>query len=145
MWMVTRHGESSCGSIAPMEAAPLPIDESARLAALARYDILDTPAEDAFDDLTAIAAQVCGYPIALLTLIDRDRQWFKSRFGIDRLSTRRDDAFCAHAILQDDIFEITDARQDRRFADNPLVVGDPDIRAYAGMPLATADGHRLGA
>jgi PAS domain S-box-containing protein len=127
-----------------MEAAPLPIDESARLAALARYDILDTPAEDAFDDLTAIAAHVCGYPIALLSLIDRDRQWFKSCFGIDGLSTRREDAFCAHAILQDDVFEVADATRDPRFADNPHVVGEPGIRAYAGMPLATPDGHRLG-
>ena len=127
-----------------MEAAPLPIDEPARLAALARYDILDTPAEAAFDDLTAIAAQACGCPIALLSFIARDRQWCKSRFGIDGPSPGRDDEFCAHAILQDDIFEVEDAVQDVRFADTPCVAGPPHIRAYAGVTLVTPDGHRLG-
>ena len=99
-----------------MEAAPLPIDEPARLAALARYDILDTPAEAAFDDLTAIAAQACGFPIALLSFIARDRQWCKSQFGIDGPAPGRDEEFCAHAILQHDIFDVEDAVQDVRFA-----------------------------
>ena len=127
-----------------MEAAPLPIDEPARLAALARYDILDTPAEAAFDDLTAIAAQACGFPIALLSFIARDRQWCKSQFGIDGPAPGRDEEFCAHAILQHDIFEVEDAVQDVRFADTPCVAGPPHIRAYAGVPLVTPDGHRLG-
>ncbi|HTV02467.1 MAG TPA: GAF domain-containing protein, partial [Luteitalea sp.] len=128
-----------------MHAPPLPVDEPTRLQALERYDVLDSPPEDAFDDLTAIAAQVCGYPIALLSLIDRDRQWFKSRYGIDGMrETARRNAFCAHAILQQDVFEIPDALKDPRFAANPYVLGAPDIRAYAGMPLATPDGHHLG-
>ncbi|BCS33795.1 hypothetical protein TBR22_A30230 [Luteitalea sp. TBR-22] len=127
-----------------MTAAPLPHDEAERLRALDRYAILDSPPEADFDDLTAIAAAVCGTPIALLSLVDRDRQWFKSRYGLDVAETARELAFCAHAILQADVFEVADALEDPRFADSALVNGAPFIRSYAGMPLETPDGQRLG-
>ena len=119
-------------------------DEERRLATLGRYGVLDTPPEQAFDDLTRLAAQVLGTPIALVSLIDRDRQWFKSRVGIEVCSTPRDMAFCAHAILGDDVMVVEDALQDPRFANNPLVTGDPFIRFYAGAPLIADDGLALG-
>lgn len=119
-------------------------DEERRLATLGRYGVLDTPPEQAFDDLTRLAAQVLGTPISLVSLIDRDRQWFKSRVGIEVCSTPRDMAFCAHAIHGDDVMVVEDALQDPRFADNPLVTGDPFIRFYAGAPLIADDGLALG-
>ena len=119
-------------------------DEERRLATLGRYGVLDTPPEQAFDDLTRLAAQVLGTPIALVSLIDRDRQWFKSRVGIEVCSTPRDMAFCAHAIHGDDVMVVEDALQDPRFANNPLVTGDPFIRFYAGAPLIADDGLALG-
>ena len=124
--------------------APFPLNESERLAALQRLDILDTPAEQAFDDLAALAAQLCDTPIALVSLVDGARQWFKARHGIDVAETGRQESFCAHAILGDDILEIPDTREDDRFADNPLVTGAPNIRFYAGAPLEGRDGHRYG-
>ena len=123
---------------------PLLPDEPERLAALERYEILDTPAEQAFDDLTLLASHVCETPIALVSLVDTDRQWFKSRVGLEIAETPRDVAFCAHAIAETGTMVIPDALADERFAGHPLVVGDPQIRFYAGAPLRVSDGHALG-
>ncbi len=128
-----------------MTSAPVPVDEEERLAALRSYEVLDTLAEDQFDALTHLAASTCGTPVALISLIDRDRQWFKSAVGLEGISqTPRDEAFCAHAILGDQVFQVADARQDVRFADNPLVTGPLQMRFYAGMPLITPAGQALG-
>lgn len=119
-------------------------NEAARLRALHAYHILDTDPEQAFDDLTLLASQVCGTPIALITLVDEKRQWFKSRVGIDVRETERSISFCAHAIEEPGLFEVPDTLSDHRFRENPMVVNDPHIRFYAGAPLLTRDGDPLG-
>ena len=127
-----------------MQTAPLPKDESARLDALNQFEILDTPPEESFDSLARLASQICGTPIALVSLIDSTRQWFKTKVGIDVPETSRNIAFCAQALHQSDVLIVPDATQDPRFADNPLVTAAPYMRFYAGMPLITPTGHALG-
>ncbi len=124
--------------------AKLPETEAVRLQILRDYDILDTPLEAEFDDFTLLASQICGTSIALISLIDEERQWFKSRLGIDASETCRDAAFCAHALHHTEVFLVPDAQKDPRFCDNPLVTGEPFVRFYAGAPLLTAGGHALG-
>jgi len=127
-----------------MQKPEIPVNESDRLVALDRYDILDTMPEQEYDDLTQLAADICGTPIALISLVDRDRQWFKSRVGLDATETPRDISFCGHAVAANAILNVPDATQDPRFADNPLVVNDPSIRFYVGVPLKTPDNFTLG-
>lgn len=119
--------------------------EAQRLVALERTGIMDTEAEQVFDDLVQLASLICGTPIALVSLVDAERQWFKARVGLDARQTPRDQAFCAHAIQRTEpLLEVPDAQSDPRFAANPLVTGEPRIRFYAGAPIVTAEGHALG-
>lgn len=128
-----------------MPPAPLPPREADRLAALRSYEVLDSEAEAALDNLVRFAAKITGSPMALVSLVDAERQWFKARVGIDIAETHRDLSFCAHAILTPDKpLIVEDATTDPRFADNPLVTGGPQLRFYAGMPLVSPDGHALG-
>jgi diguanylate cyclase (GGDEF)-like protein len=123
---------------------PIPINESTRLDTLRALNILDTSPEERFDRLTRLAKRLFGVPIALISLVDENRQWFKSCQGLDVSETPRDVSFCGHAILGDDILMIPDATLDERFHDNPLVIGDPNIRFYAGCPLKVPNGSKLG-
>lgn len=129
----------------PAAVPPRPVNEAARLAALRAQQVLDSLPEQMFDDIVRVASNVCGTPIALISLVDEDRQWFKAKVGLQASETPRDQAFCAHAILQpDQPFVVPDATQDPRFAQNPLVTGGPDIRMYAGAPIVSHSGHALG-
>jgi GAF domain-containing protein len=125
-------------------SAPIPKNEQKRLKVLWQYELLDTVPEEVFDDLTELAARICEAPIALISLVDESRQWFKSKVGITVSESSRDISFCAYAITQSDLFIVPDATKDGRFADNPFVVSEPRIRFYAGAPLITPDGYALG-
>lgn len=123
---------------------PRPNNDVQRIEALRRYQILDTAPEQVFDDFAILASMVCQTPIALMTLVDSDRQWFKARFGITTPETPREHAFCSYTILGDDVLVVEDAERDERFAGNPLVTGAPHIRFYAGAPLVDGEGSVLG-
>lgn len=127
-----------------MPSAPLPPNESRRLAALYEYDVLDTLPEQDFDDITELTSVICDTPISLIGFIDRTRQWYKSSIGMNSTETPRDLTFCAYALLQPDMLVVRDARQDGRFSDHPFVTGDPHIRFYAGAPLISPSGYALG-
>jgi GAF domain-containing protein len=122
----------------------IPETEALRLATLKSLKVLDTPPEERFDRVTRMAKRMFRVPMALVSIVDEDRQWFKSKQGLDACETPRNVSFCGHAILGDDIFLVTNALHDERFADNPLVAGDPNIRFYAGCPLKAGDGQKLG-
>ena len=122
----------------------VPSKEAARVAALNRYAILDTEPEQSFDDLVTLASHICKTPMALLTLVDDHRQWFKSAVGVQVRETPREISFCSQAIEQENLFIIRDTLEDPRFRDNPLVTGEPHIRFYAGAPLVNEDGYALG-
>lgn len=127
-----------------MQSAPKHKNEAQRIEELLRFDVLDSEDELAFDELTELASSICATPISLITLIDQERQWFKSRVGLEMQETPRDHAFCSHAILHSGVFEVPDTEQDSRFIDNPLVTGQPHIRFYAGAPLVTQSGLPIG-
>lgn len=124
---------------------PLPPNEAKRLEALKAYKILDTLPEKELDDIARLASEICGTPISLITLIDKERQWFKANVGMDGTETPRDTSFCQYTIMGNDVYEVTDALNNSIFAENPFVLGDPNVRFYAGAPLITPDGFNLGA
>jgi GAF domain-containing protein len=123
---------------------PLPANEAARIEALKEYHILDTKPEQAYDDIVILAAHICKAPIAMISLVDEGRQWFKAKFGLSRRQTPRDLAFCAHAILDHKPMVVPDATKDKRFAGTALVEGEPHIRFYTGIPLTNSDGLAMG-
>ena len=130
---------------AEFESIPHQDPEARRLAELYSYDILDTPREERFDSIAALAGALFDTPISAITLVDRDRQWFKASQGLDLTETPRADSFCNHTMQQQDVFIVNDASQDPRFANNPLVQGEPNIRFYAGAALRSPGGESLGA
>ena len=127
-----------------MKTPEIPPNELARLQTLRSFDILDTPQEERFDRLTRMARRLFDAPIALVSLVDKDRQWFKSRIGLPVSETPRDISFCGHSILGEEVFIIPDASSDERFQDNPLVIDKPNIRFYAGCPLRALNGTQMG-
>lgn len=127
-----------------MKIAPRPLNDSQRLDVLRMYEILDSEAEKEFDDLTQLASFICNTPISLVTFIDKERQWFKSKVGLDAIEGPRDTSFCGHVILEDEVMVINDATKDERFFDNPAVTGELKVRFYAGAPLIDKSGHKLG-
>lgn len=127
-----------------MQIAPIPEDEAKRIAELYKYELHDKAYEEEFNEIVRLASSICNVPMSLITLIDVDKQWFKARIGIDGNETARSVSFCAHAILSDELMEIQNALDDERFFDNPFVIDDPNIRYYAGMPLITNNGYKLG-
>jgi GAF domain-containing protein len=127
-----------------MQRARLPADEASRLEALRCSGLLDSPPSESFDRVTWLAAELLDVPIVLVSLVDENRQWFKSRLGLDTRETTRDVSFCAHAVLSRELLNIPDATRDPRFAANPLVTGAPHIRAYVGVPLFSDQGHAFG-
>ncbi|MBT8444044.1 MAG: sensor domain-containing diguanylate cyclase [Gammaproteobacteria bacterium] len=127
-----------------MKKAPIPEHDADRVTALQKTGLLDTAPEERFDRYTRLVQRLFDAPIALVSLVDESRQWFKSRQGLDATETPRDVSFCGHAIQDDDVFVVNDALEDERFADNPLVIGAPGVRFYAGCPLINEDGYRLG-
>src|SRR3954453_17585749 len=127
-----------------MIAAPIPVDDAERLEALHALDLLDTPPEERFDRITRVLTLVLRVPMAYISLVDSDRQWFKSSCGLDTIQTPRAVSFCGHAILSDQPMVVADAAEDERFRDNPLVTGEPHIRFYAGQPLTGPGGHKVG-
>ncbi|MEL6536415.1 MAG: GAF domain-containing protein [Bacteroidota bacterium] len=126
------------------DAPPRPFNEKERVLALERYWILDTEPEEEFDGLTALVAELLQVPISLISLLDGDRQWFKSKVGLEIKETARSVSFCQYAIMQEGVYEVTDALDHQLFKANPLVVGSPKIRSYAGAPLKTSEGFHLG-
>lgn len=127
-----------------MKSAPIPANESARLKALASYKLLDTSPEAVYDEITKISAEISGTPTAFLSLLDENREWFKSKQNIEAVEEPRDVSFCAHAILEPEIMIVPDARYDERFHDNPLTTGGPRIVFYAGVPIINEEGFPLG-
>ena len=127
-----------------MQSVPTPPDEAARLELLRSLDVLDTPPDPVLDSLVQCASQLTGCPVSLVSVVDAERQWFKARTGTEACETARDISICGHAIMGKEVFVVEDAARDRRFADNPLVTGDPFIRFYAGAPLILPDGMAVG-
>ncbi|MGI9626926.1 MAG: GAF domain-containing protein, partial [Longimicrobiales bacterium] len=123
----------------------IPADEARRLETLQNLKLLDTPPEERFDRVTRLARRVFGVPVAILSLVDKDRQWFKSRQGLETIETPREISFCGHAITGDQVLVVTDAVHDERFNDNPLVTREPNVRFYAGCPITAPDTSKIGA